>query len=82
MLLVLDTRSNVTPKYSTNFFVIRRHYKQKDFIIDTTRHDASTTTPDPAHEGLPYVVHICTLVRPGLHATSGHHYLVRDIIVI
>ena len=35
MVLFLDTRSNVTPKYGTNFVSIRLHYKFNDPEMDT-----------------------------------------------
>ena len=34
LVLVLDTRSNMTPKYGTGFFIIIRHYKWEDYEID------------------------------------------------
>ena len=33
----LDTESDVTSKYVTNFFIIKRHYKREDFEINPDR---------------------------------------------
>ena len=48
MVLVVDTRSNMTSKYGANLFIIGRHYQWEDRKIDATRHDARTMTPEPA----------------------------------
>ena len=31
----LDTKSNMTYKYATNFFIVIHHYKWEDYEIDT-----------------------------------------------
>lgn len=50
--IVLETWSNMTPKYSTNFYIISRHCEWEDCKIDTTRHNAiSTMSSDPALSG-------------------------------
>ena len=36
-VLLLDTRSNMTSKYGTNYFIIIRHYKWEDCEIDADR---------------------------------------------
>ena len=36
-VLGLDTKSNMTSKYGTIFFIIIRHYKWEDFEIDADR---------------------------------------------
>ena len=65
MMLVVDTKSNMTPKYGRNFFIIRRRYK-RETEIDTTRHDACTIWPL-----IPYLK---------IHNNSGEHPLPRQYV--
>ena len=37
MVLILDTRSNMTTKYGTNYFIIKRHYKWEDCELNAVR---------------------------------------------
>ena len=45
LVLVLDTRSNMTSKYGSNFFIIIRHYKSADCEIQDVKLGGET---DPA----------------------------------
>ena len=69
-MLVLDTRSNMTSKYDTNFFIVIRHYKREDCETDADRQDARLI-PDSKHipitlVGMPYLVSLIYLERHGV----------------
>lgn len=71
-VLVLDTRSNMTPKYGTGL-TIRRHYKWTDSQMDRTRQLANSMTQLGSHTHLyvqiillnmPYLIQIPWVYPP------------------
>ena len=69
MELVFDTRSNVTPKYGTNFVPIRLNYKLDGLEIDTIPTLlCSTNNTTPAYD----VISRCAYVRAGSN-NSGEY---------
>ena len=77
MMLVFDTRSNMTPKYITQFSFIRCHYKSQNCEIDMTQCNASFMTPHLTFASsnnlviLPYLVHIPFVALPFIQGDSS-----------
>ena len=79
IVLILNRRSKMTPKYDTHVLIIRRHYKWEDREIDKTRHNYSTMTWLP-HLHVPIIlVSIPYLATPyTILATSGTLTVTRE----
>ena len=85
-VLGLDTKSDMTSKYVTNFFISIRHYKREDFEIDADRMVAGSLQDFPPHKyvptilvGIPVVIHTLVVPSPGVSVTVAEP-MSRDLL--